>query len=198
MFSEEEKSKVWEATKDSFHENGLKEMTLADISEKAGISEEKIKENYNSKDDIIIELMSRGIDDVSQILQKSIHSRGKADVKLSRFVKTLLRDYEIHAPLFRLVSMNFQNLDDECLELRKLLTQDQIDRYRLNTVIMGRLIAEGQSEGIFRKADPLECAYFLRGIIHGAIRFWQDTKMEGELGDFADRVMRIFLTGVYK
>ena len=198
MLSEREKKKVAEAARVCFREIGIEEMTLEDVARESGIPVRKIKATYPDINALITTLMSGGIDAVTALLEKSITARSKADVKLSRFVKALLTDYEVHAPLFKLVSINFETLDNEDRLLRNLLTKEQIDRYRRNTVIIGRLIAEGQSEGIFRKADPLECAYFLRGIIHGAIRYWSATNYEGRLADFADIVMRLFLTGVYK
>ena len=194
----EQKEKIWTAAKKCFRELGLKKMTLADVARESGLSEKGVKSIYKDVNSIIMDLMTKGIDDVTAILEKSVQARGKADVKISRFVKTLLADYEIHAPLSKLVSINFESLDEECLLLRNLLTPEQIDRYRLNTVIIGRVIAEGQSEGIFRNADPLECAHYLRGIIQWAIRFWIATKYEGELADFSDRITRIFFTGMYK
>lgn len=198
MLTNEEKKKIIDAAKNCFGKAGLKKLTFRYIAEEAGIDPDKIRKEYKTAKNLISEVMSIGIDDVTAILKKSLVSRSKADVKLSRFIKRLLTDYEVHAPLFKLVSMNFETLDDECLALRKMVTQDQIDRYRQNTMIIARLIAEGQSEGIFRKADPLECAYYLRGLIHGAIRYWRATHCDGNLGDFADRLMRTFLTGMYK
>jgi len=194
----EPKEKIFTAAKICFKNFGLKNMTLACIAKEAGLTEKEIKTYYKDVYSLVSDLMTKGIDDVTAILEKSIHSRGKADVKLSRFVKTLLSDYEIHAPLSKLVSMNFEYLDEECYMLRNLLTQEQIDRYRLNTVILGRLIAEGQSEGNFRKADPLEYAYYLRGLINAALRYWIATKYEGALADFAENIMRTFFTGIYK
>jgi len=194
----EKKEKIWAAAKKCFRELGLKKMTLADVARESGLSEKDVKALYKDVNSIIIDLMTKGIDDVTTILEKSVQSRGKADVKLSRFVKTMLSDYEIHAPLSKLISINFESMDEECLLLRNFLTQEQIDRYRLNTAIIGRIIAEGQSEGIFRKADPLECAHYLRGIIQWAIRFWIATNYEGELAGFSDRITRIFFTGIYK
>jgi AcrR family transcriptional regulator len=173
-------------------------MTLEDVANKAGIDKKKLKEEYADRNSLLREMMSIGIDHITGVLEKSLNARGKADVKISRFVKGLLADYENHAPLYKLVSINFETLNKDSILLRELLNQDQIDRYRRNTMIIGRIIAEGQSEGIFRKADPLESAFFLRGLIYSAILYWSATKYEGSLGDFADRVMRIFLTGIYK
>jgi AcrR family transcriptional regulator len=198
MLTENQKEKVWHATNSCLKEIGLEKMNLADVAEKSGIPEDKIKESYKDKNDLVRNMLSAGIDQVTNLLEKSINARGKPDVKLSRFVKSLLDDYENYDPLFRLVSINFDSLNSESLYLRNLATQDQIDRYRRNTAIIARIIADGQSEGIFRKADPLECAFFLRGIINSAILYWKATKYEGSLGDFADRVMHIFLTGIYK
>lgn len=198
MLTEKQKNKIHEATVICLKEIGLDKLTLAHVANQSGIDIEKMKEKYPDRDSLLREMMSKGIDNITAILEKSIGARGKADVKISRFVKSLLADYENHSPLFKLVSINFEALNKESYTLLQLLTQDQIDRYRRNTMLIGRIIAEGQSDGIFRRADPLECAFFLRGLINSAILYWGATKYEGALEDFADRVMRIFLTGIYK
>jgi len=198
MLTRKQKDKIHVATSLCLKETGFEKMTLKRVANKSGVNEKKLKEEYKDINCLMREMMSRGIDHVTELLEKSLNARGKADVKISRFVKSLLEDYESHAPLFKLVSINFETLNKDSLLMRDLLTQDQIDRYRRNTMIIGRIIAEGQSEGIFRKADPLECAFFLRGLIYSVILYWSATKYEGSLEDFADRVMRIFLTGIYK
>jgi AcrR family transcriptional regulator len=198
MASEKQQKKIWDAAKKCFRETGLVKMTMEDVARESDIPVNTLKELYKNKSELISELMTHGIDHVSTLLAKSLNARGKVDVKLSRFVKALLSDYEIHAPLFKLVCMNFETFDKECQMLHKIIAPEQISRYRQNTVIIARLIAEGQSEGIFRKANPLECAYFLRGCIHGIIRYWTATRYEGKLEDYADKVMRMFFTGIYK
>ncbi len=198
MLTKKQKEKIHSATTLCLKEMGLEKMTLHHVADRAGMDVKKIKEEYTDRNTLMREMMSAGIGHVTELLEKSISARGKADVKISRFVKSLLSDYEIHAPLYKLVSTNFETMTKDNILLRELLTRDQIDRYRRNTMIIGRIIAEGQSEGIFRKADPLECAFFLRGLINSAILYWSATKYEGNLEDFADRVMRIFLTGIYK
>jgi AcrR family transcriptional regulator len=198
MLTRKQKDKIYVATTLCLKETGLEKMTLKDVANRSGINEKKLKEEYPDGNSLMREMMSRGIDHLTGLLEKSLNARGKADVKISRFVKSLLEDYENHAPLYKLVSLNFESLNKDSLLLRDLLTQDQIDRYRRNTMIIGRIIADGQSDGIFRKADPLECAFFLRGLINSAILYWSATKYEGRLDDFADRVMKILLTGIYK
>lgn len=198
MLTENQKEKVWQTANACLKKIGLEKMTLKDVAKKAELSLEIIKQTYKNKNVLIRAMMTAGIDHVTNLLEKSIHARGKPDIKLSRFVKSLLDDYENYDPLFRLISINFDSLNSESLYLRKLVTKNQIDRFRRNTAIIARIIADGQSEGIFRKADPLECAFFLRGIINSAILYWKATKYEGSLGDFSDRVMHIFLTGIYK
>jgi len=198
MLTQKQKEKVWNAASKCLISIGYKKMSLSDVADTSGIALEKIKKDYKDKGELIVDVLSEGIAHVTHTLEKSISARGKADIKLSRFVKNLLTDYETHSPMLKLVSITFQTLNEEGLLIRKLVNQDQIDRYRRNTAIIARIIAEGQSEGIFRKSNPLESAYYLRGLINSAILYWRATKYEGKLAAFADHLTRIFFTGIYK
>ena len=105
----------------------------------------------------------------------------------------------MHAPLFRLTSINFLTLDDVDLGIQRSLSKPDLERYRQNTAIIGRIIAQGQSEGLFVKdIDPLEAAYILRGMVNAAIKYWDLLKKDEPLHSHADTVTRLFLKGVYK
>ena len=80
----------------------------------------------------------------------------------------------------------------------KMLEDDLLWRSLQNTAIIGRLIAQGQSENLFTDVDPLEAAYLLRGMIGAAIRFRRIACKEDDMRDHADIIMRVFLKGLLR
>jgi AcrR family transcriptional regulator len=198
MIGEKEKTAVHKAARELFDKKGIEQTTLADIASAARLDLKIVKRQYANSSEVLREILSEGIDVTSKYFQKIVNERGKADVRLTRLVKELLRRYEEHYPLFKLVSISFESLNDEDLQLRGILTKEQIDRYRQNTAIIGRLIAQGQSDGLFLDANPLETAYLLRGMINAVIKYWRITDKGGSLASHADALMKLFLKGLCK
>ncbi len=198
MIGEKEKTSLHKAAKEMFDKKGVEGTTLAAIATAAHVNPKTVKKQYAKSSEILREILSEGIDVTSRYFQKIVNERGKADVRLTRLVKELLRRYQEHYPLFKLASINFESLNEEDLQLRGILTKEQIARYRQNTAIMGRIIAQGQSEGLFVDADPLETAYLLRGMINAAIKYWQITNKGESLASHTNVIMKLFLKGLYK
>lgn len=199
MLNNETKEKVFQIAQKIFSTKPLKEISLNEIAAESGVELRELREEFKSPEELLCAVLTRGIEEATKLFIRMIDARGKADIKLSRLVRELMRQYEEFAPLFRLVSINFLSLDEIDLGIHGTLTKEQIDKYRQNTAIIGRIIAQGQSEGLFsRDIDPLEAAYLLRGMINWAIKHWQYLGKEEPLANHAELVSRIFLKGVYK
>ncbi len=199
MLSEEQKEELFEVCGGIFSKKSIEAITLKDIAEESGISEKDINEEYKTVEDLLESIIVQGIEESTKLFIRMVDARGKADIKLIRLVRELLKQYEKHAPLFRLISLNFITLDDVNLGIQRTLSNEDINRYRQNTAILGRIIAQGQSEGLFaRDIDPLESAYILRGMILAAIQYWELLHKDEPLHSHADLVTREFLKGVYK
>lgn len=199
MLSKEDREKVLAAAQDLFNQKPLSEVDMKAIAEASGISQTEITEEFKNPREILRTIVSQAIEEATKLFIRIVDARGKADMKISRIVRELLRQYELCRPLGRLVSINFMTLDEQDIEIQRIMTKDQIDRYRQNTAIIGRVIAQGQSEGLFSKdIDPLEAAFLLRWMINGTIKYWQYLGKEEPLTEHAELVSRIFLKGVYK
>jgi AcrR family transcriptional regulator len=199
VLNEEERERVHEVARTIFLEKPLEEVTLKDIADESKINLKTISKEYETPQHILREIILQGVDVTTNMFKRMVDARGKSNIKLLRLVRELLKLYETHAPLFRLVSINFVTLEQIDLGIKKVLTDKELDRYRQNTAILGRIIAQGQSEGLFIKdIDPLEGAYILRGMVNAAIQFWQLLRKDEPLHKHADTVTRIFLKGLYK
>lgn len=198
MSKENEKESVISAAQDLFVSKGTNNVSLEDIAAAAKLDLKKVKAQFSSVEAIIDEILETDISDSSELFTKIINDRGKADIKLTRLVRELLTRYQKSYPLFQVISMSIDNTaaDDQVLMGR--LKQEHLDRYRQNTAILGRLIAQGQSEGLFTDVDPLEAAYLLRGMIGAAVRYRKVTEKNDDMRDHADIIMRVFLKGLLR
>ncbi len=198
MSKEKDKEVVLNAAQEVFARKGTMQTTIDEVAAEAGLDVKKVKAQYAEIGDIIDDILDRDIADSSELFTKIINDRGKADIKLTRLVRELLTRYQKSYPLFQVISMSLDNTaaDDQVLLGR--MKQEHLDRYRQNTAIIGRLIAQGQSESLFTDGDPLEAAYLLRGMIGAAIRYRSVTGKTDDMRDHADVIMRVFLKGLLR
>lgn len=198
MSKEIDNEKVLAAAQEVFARKGAMEATLEDIATEADVDVKKLKTIYPDVETVLDEILDGDISDSSDLFTKVINDRGKADIKLTRLVRELLTRYQKSYPLFQVISMSLDHTAADDHVLRGRVKQEHLDRYRQNTAILGRLIAQGQAEALFTDVDPLEAAYLLRGMIGAAIRYRKVTGKTDDMRDHADVIMRVFLKGLLR
>jgi AcrR family transcriptional regulator len=189
---------VFEAANAVFRAKGCAHTTIEDIAKQAHADLRKVKAAWPTTEALVQAILERDIQEASDLFTRIINDRGKADVKLARLVRELMSGYQQSYVVSCAVSEGLENSDSDIRFVKSCLTQPLIDRYRQNTAILGRLIAQGQSEGLFTDADPLEAAYLLRGMMGAAVRYRTVTGKEDDIRDHADFVMRVFLKGLLR
>ena len=106
MLTDEQKARLFEVAREIFSEKPLKEITVKEIAARCDFKEKALLDDFKSAEDVLREIILQGIDETTNLFIRMVDARGKADIKLIRLVRELLRLYETHAPLFRLVSIN--------------------------------------------------------------------------------------------
>ena len=198
MSKDKDRDAILAAGQEVFARQGVDQTTLEDIAKEAKLDLKKVKALFPDTQSVLDEIIQRELDETSELFTKVVSDRGKADIKLTCLVRDLLTRYQKGFSLFHLVSncMEHATQDDELIKCR--VKPEHLDRYRQNTAILGRLIAQGQSENLFTDVDPLEAAYLLRGMIRSALLYRRVAKREDDMRDQADVVMRIFLKGLLR
>jgi AcrR family transcriptional regulator len=189
---------VLEAAQKVFERKGAKYATIEEIAAEAKLDAKKVKAVFPNVEAVIQEVLDRDVEETSELFTRTINDRGKADVKLTRLVRELLTRYQHSYVLSCVVSEGVETGDENEPFVKAQLTKRHVDRYRQNTAILGRLVAQGQSEGLFTDVDPVEAAYLLRGMIGAAVRFRKVTEKRDDMRDHADIIMRIFLKGLLR
>ncbi|AXA37436.1 MAG: TetR/AcrR family transcriptional regulator [Candidatus Hydrogenedentota bacterium] len=189
---------VLEAAQKVFERKGAKQATIEEIAAEAKLDAKKVKAVFPNVEAVIQEVLDRDVEETSELFTRTINDRGKADVKLTRLVRELLTRYQHSYVLSCVVSEGVETGDENEPFVKAQLTKRHVDRYRQNTAILGRLVAQGQSEGLFTDVDPVEAAYLLRGMIGAAVRFRKVTEKRDDMRDHADIIMRIFLKGLLR
>ena len=198
MAKEKEKIDVHAAANAVFARKGASQTTLEDVAKEAKVDLKQVKAQYPSVDALVQDVIRRDLEDSTELFIRIINDRGKADIKLTRLVRELLTKYQKSYPLFQIMSVGVEPPTAEDTFVRTKFTQEHMDRYRQNTAILGRLIAQGQSENLFTDVDPLEAASLLRGMIGAALRYRTATNKDSDMRDHADTIMRVFLKGLLR
>lgn len=192
------KTALLDAAQEVFSRKGVATSTLEDVAKEAKVDARQAKAAFGNLDSLVAELIGRDIDQTSDLFTKVINDRGKADIKLARLVRELLTRYQKSYALFNVASAGFEEEAEDEAQLKKRLAPEHVDRYRQNTAILGRLVAQGQSENLFSDVDPLEAAYILRGMIGAAIKYRRLAKKTDDMRNHADVIMRVFLKGLLR
>jgi AcrR family transcriptional regulator len=174
------------------------ETTLEEIAKEAKLDIRKARAAVSGPGELLDEIVRREVAESIDIFTKAINDRGKADVKLTRLVRELMTRYAQSPSVFHILNLSVEAVQQEEGLLLPIISEESVDAYRQATAIIGRLIAQGQTEGVFTDGDPLEAAYLLRGMIRSAIFFRRVAGREDDMRDHADVVMRIFLKGLLR
>ena len=195
---EKERETLLEVGAELIAAKGVTQTTLEEIAKQSRLDIKKAKVHFADSDAVLDELLRRELDDTSELFTKVVNDRGKADIKLTRLVRELMTRYQSGYHLYHVVTHGMEHAPQDDPILKTDVSQEHVDKYRQNTAILGRLIAQGQSDNLFTDIDPLEAAYMLRGMIRSALMYRRVAQREGDMRDTADAVMRVFLKGLLR
>jgi len=190
--------KIIDTAKALFAKVGFKNTSLDMIVKESGVDKKTIQKHFKDTLNILENIVGKGVKELTDIFTRIINERGKSETKLSKLVTAILKQYESDLEFFKILEMTFSGTDeDEWLENSLII--DHFSQHRQNTAMIGRLIAQGQSEGQFIDSiDPVEASYLLRGLIRAEVKYWQDIKRKKKLSDKADNILRVFFKGIGK
>lgn len=198
MSREKHKEALLASAQSIFLKKGIASVTLEEIAKDAKVDAKSAKAVFPKIEDLIDHVLATDVEETTELFTRTMNDRGKADIKLTRLVRELLTRYQKSVPITVMVSLGLEDISADDSYLKNRVKPEFFERFRQNTAILGRLIAQGQSENLFSDADPLEAAYLLRGMISSALRYRRLAGKTGDMRDDAEIIMRVFLKGILR
>ncbi|MFA9516056.1 TetR/AcrR family transcriptional regulator [Halopenitus sp. H-Gu1] len=157
----EPKEEIMRATYRALCEHGYADLTIQRIAEEYGKSTAAIHYHYDTKDDLLVAFLEFLLDH----LKTAVHEVETTDpeTRLEHLLDQLLVVPEDHHDLLiAMLEMRGQAPYNETFR-RRFERNDEFIRYMLGTVI-----DQGQTEGVFREADTDHVTHALMTIVDGA------------------------------
>ena len=181
---------ILEAATHVFAERGFFAAQVADIARRAGIASGTVYLYFRSKDDLLISLFDRTMQDAIRDGREALASVVDPADRLRRIARMHLerlgRDRDL-AIVFQV----------ELRQSTKFMARLSATRLRSYLGIIRDTIAEGQTQGVFRaNVPPTLGAKMLFGALDEMATNWILSDRKYDLIDDADGVVDVFLYGV--
>jgi AcrR family transcriptional regulator len=169
-----------------FNEHGFHATSLEAVAASLGISKPTIYHYLGNKDQVLLECISFGLD---QLLQAAETTRRQPGTGIERLRSFLRRYAEINMGDFGrcVIRTGEEALSPESRQRFRALKK-QID------VAMRKLIAEGIADGSIAPADPKILAFTLAGALNWPAR-WYDSDGELSAEDLSQQMVDILTDG---
>lgn len=151
-----------------FAERGFKDTSIVDLSKLSGAAEGTIFHHFKSKEEILVQLLSKVKQDIVQQVANNIQKNGTGLMLVERtvelfFVLSESMEYEFLL-LFRNYPYQLASVNPEC---RQYI--EEIYDCFLDLLIEG--IDKGQQDGTVRECKPFRLGLIIFSMVIGVVRF---------------------------
>jgi AcrR family transcriptional regulator len=175
------------AARNLLEQRGLEAMTMEEIAAAAGVAKGTLYLYFQSKDDLILAMMSQVGENLLQDVESSLQAPGTPPEKLIRMVAVLLRYLDRERLLFPVYAR-------EVLQRKQKSRAGfwwQIQKMEEKFVsLMTDLLAEGIAAGQFIPANPRLLTFLIQGLVRSTGYYQRD---EGQM-DAAREAAPVILT----
>jgi AcrR family transcriptional regulator len=170
-----------------FNQRGFHATSLDDVAASLGISKPTIYHYLGNKDQVLLECVTRGLDQLKQAADEAEGASGSGLDRLRGF----LRHYaELNMADFGrcVIRTGDEALSPESARQFRALKRE-VDQ------AMRRLIAEGMEDGTIAPGNVTLVAFTLAGALNWPAR-WQDPDKGYSAGELADQLVDILISGI--
>jgi len=150
------RGRILKAAIDEFARHGYDAAGVDRIARRARVNKALIYYYFANKRGLYHEILHAALQDLVQALREVVDGSGSADVKMARYVGTLVEHLDTHQHLppimLRELADGGRHLDVEALRQMLLLPP-----------LLARLLAQGRKEGAFGPFDPMMLHFVLMG-----------------------------------
>ena len=175
------------AARSLLEQRGPEAMTMEEIAGAAGVAKGTLYLYFQSKDDLILALITRVGENIIQDVEASLEGPGTPPEKLIRMVSVLLEYLNRERLLFPMYARELSRGERESSEGFRRRYQELEEQF---VALVTRLFAEGIATGHFIPANPRLLTFLIRGLIR-ATGYYQ--KAEGQ-ADAAQEALPVILT----
>jgi AcrR family transcriptional regulator len=175
------------AARTLLEQRGPEAMTMEEIAAAAGVAKGTVYLYFQSKDDLILALITRVGENIIRDVEASLEGPGTPPEKLIRMVSVLLEYLNRERLLFPMYARELSRGEQESSEGFRLRYQELEEQF---VALVTRLFAEGIATGHFIPANPRLLTFLMRGLVR-ATGYYQ--KAEGQ-AEAAQEALPVILT----
>lgn len=165
--SEERKTQILDAARDSFTERGFHNTRMADIAEASGLSKGALYWYFESKDAIILSLLKKVFEPELRDLQSLLDDDRSAEERLLSYTQRAAEDMQ---DMLKWMPLIYEFL---VLAFRRDLIKKFISSfYKKNVELLESLIQQGIDSGEFQATSARDAAIAVGSIIEGTLMLW--------------------------
>src|SRR5881227_649697 len=184
------RERILRAAIDVFARNGYFNAKVSDIAKGAGVADGTIYLYFDGKEDLLVNIFREHTRNYLQSLERELaHVRRAEDrirIAIRHHLEALGRD--------RALAIVAQVELRHSLKFMSLLSQQEVADY---LGLLRKMVEHGQSEGSFRRnLNPQLAAKAIFGVLDEMVTSWMLSEKEYNLGDSAEQVADLLLTGL--
>ena len=184
------RERILRAATDVFAQNGYFNAKVSDIARAAGVADGTIYLYFDGKEDLLVNIFREHTRNYLQSLERELAHVKRAEdrirIAIRHHLETLGRD--------RALAIVAQVELRHSLKFMSLLSQQEVADY---LGLLRKMVEHGQSEGSFRRnLHPQLVAKAIFGVLDEMVTSWMLSEKEYNLGDSAEPVADLLLTGL--
>lgn len=148
-------------------DKGLEALRMDDVAERTGLSKGALYLYFKSKDDLMLAMLERTLEQELTAIERISASEGGAEAALRGFVDELIGGIEVITRIVP-ISYGFLSLAFRSRHVQTAL-RSYLHRY-LDALIP--IVRTGVETGEFRAADPEDAAIAIAAIVEGTMLLW--------------------------
>lgn len=182
------RDQILEAAAMIFRQKGFHAASMADIAQAVNLQKASLYHHINSKQDILLELLDKALDIVTEelliVTASDLSPADKLQQAMITYMRTLVEHHDITAVLL----LEFRSLDTQYLA-RHVPKRDRFEQ------VWRDIIEEGVQAGVFECEQASLSARALLSVMNGIITWY---RLDGPLSieEIAREFSHLFLSGL--
>lgn len=179
---------ILDASAQIFSQKGYHGTSMQDIADAVNLQKASLYHHVSSKQEILFELLNRGLVILTQEVEGAFGSHQPADEKLRRAIHAYLSALTKNQSITSVLLLEYRSLEPEYL-VRHIRERDRFEQ------LWRELISQGVDEQIFSCEDPSMATRALLGVMNWTVTWFHS---DGPLaaGEIADQITDLYLLGL--